>query len=68
MSKKELCALISALLTLALGHVMAFFCYFEHDGVIHDSVLWYFSQCLIYAGSFFSISVYTSYKIRQWKT
>ena len=27
-------------------------------GQIHESVLWLFAQCLIYAGSVFGISVY----------
>lgn len=65
MSKKELSALISALATLAAGHVLAFFSYFQYEGVIHDSVQWYFSQCLIYAGSFFSIGIYTNYLIHK---
>lgn len=65
MSKKELFALISALATLAAGHVLAFFSYFQYQGVIHDSVQWYFSQCLIYAGSFFSIGIYTNYRLRK---
>lgn len=29
-------------------------------GQIHESVLWLFAQCLIYAGSVFGISVYMS--------
>lgn len=65
MTKKELFALISALATLAAGHVLAFFSYFQYEGVIHDSVQWYFSQCLIYAGSFFSIGIYTNYLIHK---
>jgi hypothetical protein len=65
MSKKELFALITALATLAAGHVLAFFSYFQYEGVIHDSVQWYFSQCLIYAGSFFSIGIYTNYQLRK---
>lgn len=65
MSKKELSALISALATLVAGHVLAFFSYFQYQGVIHDSVQWYFSQCLIYAGSFFSIGIYTNYLIHK---
>lgn len=65
MTKKELSALFSALLTLVAGHLLAFFSYFQYDGVIHDSVQWYFSQCLIYTGSFFSIGIYTSYRLRK---
>ena len=62
MSKKELSAMLTALATIVAGHVMSFFCYFQYDGVIHDSVQWYFSQCLIYAGSFFGLSTYIRYR------
>ena len=64
MNKKELAAMATAILTLVSGHVLAFICYFQHDGIIHDSVQWYFSQCLIYAGSFFGIATYVNYKMR----
>lgn len=30
----------------------------EPMGQIHDSVLWLFAQCLLYAGSVFGISIY----------
>lgn len=65
MSKKELSAMLTALATIVAGHVMSFFCYFQYDGVIHDSVQWYFSQCLIYAGSFFGLSTYIRYRERH---
>lgn len=57
--------MLTALATIVAGHVMSFFCYFQYDGVIHDSVQWYFSQCLIYAGSFFSIGIYTNYQLHK---
>lgn len=31
-------------------------------GQIHDSVLWFFAQCLIYAGSIFGIGIYVNGK------
>lgn len=31
-------------------------------GQIHDSVLWVFAQCLIYAGSIFGIGIYINGK------
>lgn len=65
MSSKELLALISALVTILLGHILAYFSYFMYDGVIHDSVQWYFSQCLIYAGSFFGIGTYVHFLLRK---
>lgn len=64
MNSKELAAMISALVTLALGHTLSFMCYFQFSGNINGSVQWYFSQCLIYAGSFFCIETYTRYAIR----
>jgi hypothetical protein len=32
-------------------------------GEIHDSVLWYFAQTLIYAGSIFGISIYANARV-----
>lgn len=34
-------------------------------GQIHDSVLWFFAQCLIYAGSIFGIGIYVNGKFNQ---
>ena len=34
-------------------------------GEISDSVLWYFAQCLIYAGSVFGISLYAQQKVGE---
>ena len=34
-------------------------------GEISDSVLWFFSQCLIYAGSIFGVSIYVSSKFSE---
>ena len=34
-------------------------------GEIHDSVLWYFAQCLIYAGSAVGIDVLIDERIRR---
>lgn len=34
-------------------------------GEISDSVLWLFSQCLIYAGSIFGVSIYCGRKMSQ---
>lgn len=36
-------------------------------GEIHDSVLWMFAQCLIYAGSIFGVGVYMQNKFREIK-
>lgn len=34
-------------------------------GQIHDSVLWFFAQCLIYAGSIFGIGIYVNGKFNH---
>lgn len=37
----------------------------EPLGIIHDSVLWFFAQCLIYAGSIFGVSIYVTSKVNK---
>lgn len=37
----------------------------EPLGQIHDSVLWFFAQCLIYAGSIFGIGIYVNGKFNH---
>lgn len=34
-------------------------------GQIHDSVLWFFAQCLMYAGSIFGIGIYVTTKFNH---
>lgn len=34
-------------------------------GEISDSVLWFFAQCLIYAGSIFGVSLYVNSKFNE---
>lgn len=34
-------------------------------GDISDSVLWFFAQCLIYAGSIFGVSIYVQSKLTE---
>lgn len=36
-------------------------------GEIHDSVLWFFAQCLIYAGSIFGVGIYVNGKFQDIK-
>ena len=36
-------------------------------GEISDSVLWFFAQCLIYAGSIFGVSIYVQSKFTEMK-
>lgn len=34
-------------------------------GQIHDSVLWFFAQCLLYAGGIFGVGVYVNGKFNH---
>ena len=46
------------------GVVLSFISFFiSEDHVIDDSVLWYFAQTLIYAGSVFGLKNYVDYKL-----
>lgn len=55
---KDYIMIISALVTLASGIVLSFLSFFLSRYQIHDSVLWYFAQTLMYAGSCFGIGAY----------
>lgn len=51
---------------LIAGVTMSFIGFFvEPVGIIHDSVLWFFAQCLIYAGSIFGVSIYVTGKVNK---
>lgn len=58
----------SALAMLASGVALsvAGFCV-PPVGEISDSVLWFFAQCLIYAGSIFGVSIYMTSKFKELK-
>ena len=60
--------ILSAMFMLAagVGLCIAAFCV-EPVGQIHDSVLWYFAQCLIYAGSAIGIDVIIDERIKRSK-
>ena len=47
---------------LASGVLMAFLSFFFNDGEVKDSVLWYVSQTLVYAGSIFGVGIYIQSK------
>lgn len=52
----------SAIFLLASGVVMAFLSFFLNGGEVRDSVLWYVSQTLVYAGSIFGVGIYIQSK------
>lgn len=37
----------------------------EPLGIIHDSVLWFFAQCLVYAGSIFGVYIYVNERVHN---
>lgn len=54
------------MLLLVSGVVLSFIGFFtEPKGEISDSVLWYFAQTLIYAGSVMGIKSYVDYRISK---
>ena len=55
---KEKLMIASALITLASGIVLSFLSFFLSSYHIDNSVLWYFAQTLMYAGSCFGIGAY----------
>lgn len=55
---KDYIMIISALVTLASGIVLSFLSFFLSRYQIHESILWYFAQTLMYAGSCFGIGAY----------
>lgn len=57
---KPLLQLWSAVMTLALGHLLVYLDFFAR-GYVHGNTLMYFGQCLIYAGSALGVKLYIDY-------
>lgn len=57
---KETIQYASAIGMLILGSSLSVAGFILSGGEIHDSVLWLFAQCLLYAGGVFGISVYVT--------
>lgn len=55
----------TAIMMLVSGVVLAFLCFFLNNYNINDSVLWYTSQSLVYAGSIFGVSIYVKNKFAE---
>ena len=53
----------SAIALLASGVTLTFMCFFMNHYQVHDSVLWYVAQTLVYAGSVFGVSIYVNDRI-----
>lgn len=52
----------SAIFMLSSGVALAFLSFFLNGGDVKDSVLWYVSQTLVYAGSIFGVGIYIQSK------
>ena len=66
MSDKDTISISAAVLLLVSGVVLSFIGFFtEPKGEISDSVLWYFAQTLIYAGSVMGIKSYVDYRMKK---
>ena len=66
MKYKESFKLITAAFMLVMGVTLCFCAFWTAPvGEIHDSVLWYFAQCLIYAGSALGIDLIIDERIRK---
>lgn len=52
----------SAIALQTSGVAMAFLSFFLNGGDLKDSVLWYVSQTLVYAGSIFGVGIYVQSK------
>ena len=56
----------SAVGLLASGVLLSFIAFFTSpDGEISSSVLWYFGECLIWAGSVFGITSYIDFRLKK---
>ncbi len=66
--KTETVSILIAAILVASGITLSFLSFFltaEH--MINDSVLWYFAQTLLYAGSVFGIKGYVDYHLKKGK-
>lgn len=64
---QKLSAVVASIL-LVSGVVLSFLGFFtEPVGQISESVLWYFAQTLIYAGSVFGLKAYVDYMLNKMK-
>lgn len=63
--RKDVIMICSACVLLASGVALSFLSfYLSAAHIIHDSVLWYFAQTIVYASSVFGIGSYVHYKMR----
>ena len=64
--RKEIAQVWTAIVLIVSGIVLSFLSFFlSKEHCIDNSILWYFAQCLLYAGGIFGIRNYTITKIGQ---
>lgn len=64
--RREIAQVWTAILLIVSGIVLSFLSFFlSTEHCIDNSILWYFAQCLLYAGGIFGIRNYTITKIGQ---
>lgn len=64
-SAKEKAQYGTAIFTLFSGIVLCFLSFFLHQHTIHDSVLMYFGQTLIFCASVFGINLFIRNKVLE---
>ena len=66
MTPREKISVAVATFLVISGVVLSFLAFFlSEEHVINDSVLWYFAQTLIYAGSVFGVKSYIDYRMSR---
>lgn len=64
-SVKEKTQYGTAIFTLFSGIVLCFLSFFLNEYQIHESVLFYFGQSLIFAGAIFGVNIFIKSKIYE---
>lgn len=63
MKAKGIVSTVLAVVLVTSGMVLSFLSFLlSAEGVVDNSVLWYFAQTLVYAGSVFGLKDYIDYK------
>ena len=57
----------TAVAMVVSGILLAFLSFFLNNYTIDDSILWYISQALIYAGGIFGVSIYFKTRLGEFE-
>lgn len=58
----------SAVMVLVAGVGLSIASFVVSKGEIHESVLWFFAQCLMYSGATFGIAIYITDRFKRIET